>query len=157
MKRIFGSLVVLLFLALLVPVAFSQTPLAPPLPLIAYPTEVPLSVPTTPHGAIPATDTVPPAVSMDGFNIVLVGDPATSMVKKLMLSPQVSDNVCVALVEIYIQGAGMTSPMLAGWQTVAPFLFSADTALIPPGTYTFTVKAYDGRGNTASASAAWTK
>lgn len=87
-----------------------------------------------------ASDTQAPSVSISGLV-------SGSVIKGLTsINVSASDNVAVSRVELY---AGAS---LVGSDTLAPYSFSLDTAVIADGNLTLTAKAYDAAGNGASSS-----
>lgn len=86
------------------------------------------------------TDSIAPAVS---FASPANGSAATGLVD---VAINASDNVGVAKVELYAKGS------LVGTDFDAPYGFMWDSASVADGAATLTAKAYDAKGNSASAS-----
>ena len=66
---------------------------------------------------------------------------ATTVAGTVSVTADAADNVGVAKVEFYVNGALKTT------SSAAPHLFSWDTTQLTPGSYTLTTKAYDAAGN----------
>ncbi|UFS69117.1 Ig-like domain-containing protein [Geomonas sp. RF6] len=75
--------------------------------------------------------------------IVTISSPlaSASVSGTVPVTASASDNVGVAKVEFYINGA------LKAAVTAAPYVYSWNTSALPPGSYTLSAKAYDAAGN----------
>lgn len=87
-----------------------------------------------------AGDVTPPGVSLT------TPTNGSTVSNNIVLAATASDNVGVAKVEFYCDGAN-----LIGTATSAPYSVSYDTDVVTNGSHRFTARAYDAAGNSASA------
>lgn len=83
---------------------------------------------TIPEMAPPTTSVTSPAATVTVAGVVLV-------------TAEAADNVGVTNVEFYVNG------VLKATVPASPYVYSWDTSVLPPGSYTLMTKAYDAAGN----------